>query len=1109
MQFRPTTYNLFAAACIAIISIANGANAQVPSFAPSGYAGTGVQSLTLSGQPLSYLDKDGKSTQRGKPVNEYLRGNNTRAGYMLKHGNILPGSVRVSVSGRTMRANVDYYLDHATGSLFFMEAVQTRDSVTIEYRYVDGGDTGRSLLGGPTSGLNIKGSTLNFALGLTSTSDKGIDFNTYGLSMQSKFGKGAGLTGMFFTSNASKTNSSNLQGDNWFQPNATNRAALTEENTKGGQLLQQNLSVVSGGLSFRAGIQDVSASFQGFQSLKQANAGNAAMVNELTLLEKEKGIKRTGLGAAMAMNKTSKLSLDWDKINDGGGDIQRQKLGYSNQTMNFSYSTQKVGDKFTKFTSLREADAAQLAKETGIQRNDISFGLTPKKGSSFLFNQNQVSDASGKLSSQGYGLALKGLNFNMWQHSADAGFTRLKDLSDADKTALALDIRKQYDAAATAAQVTAKDKEQITLEAGLKRSGQAISTALGKLANLSFQQFRISDGKGAVKKTEYKLTAKRLQFTVANQEVGREFTKLGAMSDFEKSKLGNETGVKRQSIAGKLDINKQSALTFSQLSIGDEVGKMSRQAVGYITKGLEFNWKKGNTDKLFTRSADLAEVSAPDKAKIEAERGFTTQDLALKLTGMKNFSADLADSSSKNSLDGLFKKEWRYAAAYNPTKRLKISWLDDGNQLGSADQLTTNRTHEYLTMDYDLGKKAKFGFMRDVLDLTTSALASPKTAVELMHFETDQAQKNTVLVERKLTETGDDKFEDIRQIGGKYGLAKNANLTFNRVDIDRGADPGAETNTIALDVKLASGLSLKGAHSETNTPDNKDASAKSIALTTDLGKELKFTGTYNQIEQKDPTVANKKAVGDVGLTTAKPVDLGVLKQAQVSFKYAALNDKQVRQSENVAGVINGMLGKHKLGLEYNGFYDPAKKQGVSRSVIFISDRNAKLPIHFDMLYKSRQVDHSSVQLVRKYNALAKIDALTNLNYSYLSLPEDAAGVMQPKMSSVLDLKRQLTKALLLSFGYTKERDDTQSRVVSKLGGGLAGKLAVNETVEVGYSVDVGTIAGTHADSHTLRLGYDRQIDGDNYVTFNCNYVMYKGSGFRDDLVTSVEFRTRF
>src|SRR5437867_2322012 len=58
-----------------------------------------------------------QSTKPGISFSEILRGNGSRAGYTLSHGNVQTDTISVHVGGRTLRLNSDYWLDADSGTL--------------------------------------------------------------------------------------------------------------------------------------------------------------------------------------------------------------------------------------------------------------------------------------------------------------------------------------------------------------------------------------------------------------------------------------------------------------------------------------------------------------------------------------------------------------------------------------------------------------------------------------------------------------------------------------------------------------------------------------------------------------------------------------------------------------------------------------------------------------------------------------------------------------------------------------------------------------------------------------------------------------------------------
>src|SRR5207302_3920461 len=71
-------------------------------------------------------------------------------------------------------------------------------------------------------------------------------------------------------------------------------------------LITQNFAVNSGKLQFHADYQDVGKDFAGFQALKASNANNKSLMDQITALEGEKGVRRLGFGMNLANNAKSK-----------------------------------------------------------------------------------------------------------------------------------------------------------------------------------------------------------------------------------------------------------------------------------------------------------------------------------------------------------------------------------------------------------------------------------------------------------------------------------------------------------------------------------------------------------------------------------------------------------------------------------------------------------------------------------------------------------------------------------------------------------------------------------------------------------------------------------
>lgn len=1081
-----------------------------PAFGQSGTPGFIASSdrdanpFGVQAQQLNYVSKDGTPNQPGKPFSEVLRGNGTRAGYVLSNGGIIPNTVSVTVGAKSLRANRDYYLDAANGSLFFAEPVRRTDSIRVSYRYVEGQNGSRSPMALPGLSLNLRGGSLNFAYGVSSAGPNGLDFTTYGLNLNSKSG-GVSLNGMFYFSNPAESNNNRVTDTpNGAAPN--NRAAAAQQ-AKSDRLIVQDVNVQSGKASFRASFQDIGEQFNGFQAMRQSNAGNADAMNKINALERERGVQRLGFGMGLQTGKASSFGIDWDRIGDGKGSIERQSFNYASQGFNLRYSAQSVSEQFARFQGLREAEAGQWAQERGIQRSSLTLGFATGKDSQMGFSQSSFGDRSGSLNRQSFNLTGKNFNFQMSNRKATEGFNRLNNLSGAEKAELALDIRRQFNPSAAAGEVNGKDIEQIAREAGLERSRMSFGANLGKQSVLGFNQFSVSDGKGSIQRSMFNLTSKNLTFSYMDQNISEEFNRLGSLSDFERSQFNNERGIRRTAMNLNLNLNKISTFAFSQLNLSDREGGLLRQNFAYNTKGLEARLNIASTDKSFNRVRDLAGLSDAERQAMEAERGYDRTDFTARLTSVKNLTVDTFLSNSRNSADRLGRDLFRHNLNWTNGKNTRINFLTEGAAFTQDDKTMEGRNHDLITLDHDLGKGMKLNMFRDTLTTTTGGKQLPTVTTNYLQFQTDRSKANNLLAELRRIDMGDGKFENTTHLDLNHRLSKSLSVRFNHLDVDRGKDPSAQTNLLQWNWQISKTLNFTGTYGETKTNNNADVKIQSYALSGALTDNLNFAASYSEINSIN---RNLRAQQELSLSNARPMNLLGLKDVVFGVKYAGLRDQGRLMTENVSGRMQAMLGKNQMVVEYGGMLDQKGNNNLARTLSFISDRNEKLPLHFDITYTTRNINHSDTMLERRYNMSLRLDALTKLAYTYNSLPLNVnqQGQLMPITNSAFSLKRILSKNMNFSLDYATNYNHAAKVRNNNLSALFSGRLDSLTAVQVGYSVDLSNVNGQNTNAHTVRLSYDRQVNGDNFVVVSTAYTMNR-NGQGNNVQANLDYKRRF
>src|SRR5579884_984907 len=499
------------------------------------------------------------SNSPGAPCLEILQGNGTGAGYVLTHGNILPQTVSIHAGGDMLLPNRDYWLDPLNGTLFFARPMPHTDRISVSYRYIEGQDAQRQPMGVPTLQFGMGHSAMvGLFYGMTPGNGSGFDISTYGLALNSHFDAGSlsDYKGLAYFSHSQRN--TNLVAN--LSPSGQTAKAPPKTDPGSDHLIVQDLNVRSGAWQAHADYQDVGKQFAGFSALKLSYAGNKSMLDQLTQLEGEKGVKRLGFGFAYQPVSSDGggvpggLSFDWSQIRDGKGAITQQAVGYRSSAFHVDYSTLDVGQTFAQFSGLRESDHDQWAKEKGIHSQELGLGFNfalggrsklsgaPQIGGLDFVSQ-RFADKDGGLQRTVWSLDAGRFHFLDVSRHGDAAFNRLGDLADKDKTALALDLYRQYDPRASAEQVAAADKAQVARETGFSRNALAAEMALGKTGSLAFSDLRVEDTskKGVddagFQRESFLLDTPSLDLTYVRRQTGAGFSRLGDLADIEKSNL--------------------------------------------------------------------------------------------------------------------------------------------------------------------------------------------------------------------------------------------------------------------------------------------------------------------------------------------------------------------------------------------------------------------------------------------------------------------------------------------------------------------------------------------------------------------------------------------
>jgi hypothetical protein len=461
----------------------------------------------------------------GKVGYDLLRVSADRPGLALRFGQVRRGSETVTFEGRTLRRDVDYTIDYASGTVYLKLPARSGESVTVEYRYDEAtGREGTFGVGTAASkafpGFTFQmspGTNLMLGLGLTERLGDGtvLQSDVYGLDTSMSF-NGGGLKGVWLVGERRRAQTSNLFGD------AKPASAMVEEG-KSHAIVQSLGSNFAGG-KVQLDYQDVGAGFGGFQAFQGAGFDSGRIAQ----LQNERGLKRTsftasGLGGA-ALNLGAGLKI----VGDDQGSVEWRNYMGKVAGIDVAWAAQRVSEGFARFSSLAEADRDQLARERGLERQTFAASKA-WQGGGLKFDSLKVEDLNATgLYRRSAQLEAPWVKAGFRDQHVQAGFTRFGDLREGDRDQLAREqglVRQDMSFSLT---------PKVVLDSGqpAPEGGQPVPETTMPL-RLDFSKGAVRTDTGDLSAIDLAASLGRFAFEHGRREVDAGFARLGSLTGQE------------------------------------------------------------------------------------------------------------------------------------------------------------------------------------------------------------------------------------------------------------------------------------------------------------------------------------------------------------------------------------------------------------------------------------------------------------------------------------------------------------------------------------------------------------------------------------------------
>ena len=814
-------------------------------------------------------------------------------------------------------------------------------------------------------------------------------------------------------------------------------------------------------------------------------------------------------------------------------------------------------DPNAKAEQITANDRNQIAHEAGFKRSAMRLDFGLGKTGGINFSQMGIADAAAQdvpdagLHRDNLTLQTGAISLEYLSQRSDAKFSRLADLSDIEKTYLALDIRRELEPNATAAQITPKERDQATKANGLTRNvlrGNVKIGKNGKDGTLTMQQFGLSDGaagqtnpdaKSGLTRQSAQYENKNFKVYWLNQTIAAGFLRLTDLTDAERAALGNENGLTRKQAGFDWQINKTTKIGYSRLAIGGAsdaaavsiadallaktdlaaaqktaLAGFSRENLSFETKGFLLAGNLAHTDKDFSRAADLALPDA-DKRAIDSERGFARSDWTTKFNLLKWLQFDGAAYNATDAADKSAHATLTDNLTLTPTKRTQLEFHSNSDVV-TADGQKNGQVRDATVFKQNFGSGVAVNWNRDSNTIyDKDAVTGQSTKTDALRLQTADNAPNSLNYENRNTAYENGTYERSSNLNVHARPVSGFTVSYSNLDIARDGDtPSENTDKVDFSWQATKQFAVIGGYSQKNVNDPKDTekTGKGNVNTVSVGlsgQPMKNITLAAKFDEQHQVAQNTRDAADISLSNAKPIKFGPLEEVTFTARYASLNDQRKMQNETMTGRASWKIWKNQFLLDYSGETKPDASTTTSRLYSFTTDANPKRWFHASFMYKARTMLDGQEMAIRRFTADARLAKRTNLVYTFGTLPEDEHGNIIPQTTIDVALKHSFSKGRDFGFFY-RVNDNTATQLMTRsLGCEFSSQINSNSKMSLAFSFD-GNRKPDFADhSHFVRLGYERKVSAENYFTLSAEIRKHDAAGVAEELRGNFDFHVLF
>ncbi|GIV10486.1 MAG: hypothetical protein KatS3mg019_2577 [Fimbriimonadales bacterium] len=846
-----------------------------------------------------------------------------------------------------------------------------------------------------------------------------------------------------------------------------------------GDIQQEGWKFTNDWLNLNWTRREAAAEFQRFKDLGDPQKGD---------WQRERGLVREQLGSSLQFAPNSALKWDQLLLKQGAARLERDVYTLETPWLKASRMQQRVGEGFTRFGDLAEADKGQLAREVGMSRDHTHVEIT-QPNLKLAASEQEARSTTGRLEREQIRIETEHVVVEHTHRAVSPEFGKLPNLAPQEHQQLVEEVRQFHDTANAVPFDPNHDLPLLMREQGLERTLQRVEVKPAKEMSLQMRRYETANraGEGALKGVQWQLRTPNVQLRLHERNISPAFGRLRDLTRIEQMLFHNEQGIHRFDWDAAIT-TKQFGLAFSQMRVREIGAGLYRMSARLIHPLVELHYHQRQVDPDFARAHDLAD---PERDFFAQLRGYNQHDWTAKLRPTQNLQLELFGFGARNPLEAIDNRRQRYRFVWQPFKNLTLGRQQDEYESDKIIERLYQDEYERNDLQYHLG----WGQLNAYQERRRigGTLANPLYQdTEFWRFNTAAIRNlNLALEERRTNATGMPS-ERYRHYQTAYTLNPRTKLQFAHMEANRDGAPDESAQQVGLEYEIAQGAKLTFSETRNAKEGANGTRVLSAGLTQTAFGVLSIGGAYQE-QRIDRT--NTRAQSQVVIQSAKPFHFLGLQELQFDFRYGALADRGAWQQENKHFTAQAIALRHKLAGGYVGLYVPGQGRAVDRYYQLESPPHPQLT--YRLHYKTRTYQDGRLFLVRHYNIAYKLDGRLTLTHEFQTHPEQAnaqvvlGSVLQPTGFSAWGMEWRWTPRILLRGDYRIEWNDQQNRRTRRGGLTLSANQSDNLQYSVGYRVDAERFGERNGIAHTFFLSTERKLDSENFLMFGFQWTHYE------------------